>query len=1058
MRRLALAAVLTTTAFALALLPSYGHGDVDQEFVGPFTASPPLASVLAQSFTPAQATLVGVDVFLSTDGAVAESAASLTIDILDAADWSVVLGSGTGSLPAGTNSTNAEPYLLHVDFSSSITLTPETRYVIRLGIVPLYRWAAEISAPYTRGVAYVAGTPISAYDFGFRTYSSAAAPIDTTPPDIAYDIDPDLPVSGWYRDDVTLTWSVTDLESESNVEGCENQEATTDRDLATYSCAASSEGGAAGPVSVTFGRDTVAPTILATVTAGTLSNGWYRSEVTVSFTCADDRSGISDGDCPGSETLSTDGVEVSSTERTVTDRAGNPSLASNIVTVSIDRTAPEVTITPDREPDNGEAYDHAITFSATGTDAGSGLSSCDAPKTYSGPASSSASVEMTCTDLAGNVGTATYSFAFTDPPEDTTPPTIIATILSGTKGHGDWYLSDVVVHFSCADDSSGIPDGNCPADQTLDTEGTSVSSIAMTVFDAAGNESAPSNVITVSIDKTAPNAEASATPVPNGAGWNNTAVTVTFSGTDAVSGGVTCDEPVILTTDGAGQSAIGDCEDAAGNSGSATIINVNIDRTAPVVAIVPNRPTDTVDGYDHAVTFTASGDDGSGGSGVAHCDAPEIYSGPISGAASVEMACADNAGNIGTKTVTFAYVDSTPPVITFLLSPNLPVGGWYTSNVTLTWTVVEAESPGALLVAGCEDQAVTSDRLYTRYTCAASSAGGEASVVEVEFGRDATKPSIVATIEGTAGTDSWFTSDINVRFACSDGGSGVAIDTVPDIEISTEGAAHSVVSSGNCTDHAGNVADPITVSGIKIDKTGPTATIEVTAGTLGQGGWYTSDVVVRTSGTDNVSGPVSCSADQTLSADAATHTFTGSCSNAAGLTTEATSLTVKLDETPPALAPSLSSDEVAPGGSLTIAPNATDATSGVASSSCASPDTATVGAHSVSCTATDHAGNSATRTVEYEVTSSQGVIIYGFRPPAGGGYGTFSFGGGTFEELLGATGCSRTTSVFFFNKTDGTFAAWIPGAQVAAVNAEFLAIFAGTPPLPDGIIFTARCV
>jgi hypothetical protein len=180
--------------------------------------------------------------------------------------------------------------------------------------------------------------------------------------------------------------------------------------------------------------------------------------------------------------------------------------------------------------------------------------------------------------------------------------------------------------------------------------------------------------------------------------------------------------------------------------------------------------------------------------------------------------------------------------------------------------------------------------------------------------------------------------------------------------------------------------------------------------------------------------------------------------NAAGLITEAEELTVKLDRTAPSLAPALSSTTVQKGGSLTVTPNAADPTSGVAASSCAPIDTSAVGTHSAACEATDRAGNRATATVEYQVLSGGGVIVYGFRPPSSGGYGTFSFGGGTFDELLAAAGCPRSTSVFFFNKRDGGFAAWIPGAEVTAVNAEFLAIFAGTPPLPDGSIFTARCV
>ena len=49
---------------------------------------------------------------------------------------------------------------------------------------------------------------------------------------------------------------------------------------------------------------------------------------------------------------------------------------------------------------------------------------------------------------------------------------------------------------------------------------------------------------------------------------------------------------------------------------------------------------------------------------------------------------------------------------------------------------------------------------------------------------------------------------------------------------------------------------------MKLDKTGPSATLAVTAGTPGANGWYTSDVTVGTSGADSISGPVTCTADQ----------------------------------------------------------------------------------------------------------------------------------------------------------------------------------------------------
>jgi polyvinyl alcohol dehydrogenase (cytochrome) len=81
---------------------------------------------------------------------------------------------------------------------------------------------------------------------------------------------------------------------------------------------------------------------------------------------------------------------------------------------------------------------------------------------------------------------------------DATPPTITAAATTQPDANG-FYHGPVVVHFTCSDNGSGIPAGACPPDQTLTDVGLAVSSTPETVTDAAGNVSAPSNVVTVKI-------------------------------------------------------------------------------------------------------------------------------------------------------------------------------------------------------------------------------------------------------------------------------------------------------------------------------------------------------------------------------------------------------------------------------------------------------------------------------------------------------------------------------------------------------------------------------
>ena len=82
----------------------------------------------------------------------------------------------------------------------------------------------------------------------------------------------------------------------------------------------------------------------------------------------------------------------------------------------------------------------------------------------------------------------------------------------------------------------------------------------------------------------------------------------------------------------------------------------------------------------------------------------------------------------------------------------------------------------------------------------------------------------------------------------------------------------------------------------------------------------------------------------------------------------AVSASLKIDGTAPALAPSLNVTTVSLGQTGVVASaNATDATSGVASQGCDPVDTSTPGAHSVSCSATDNAGNTATASLSYTI-------------------------------------------------------------------------------------------
>lgn len=76
-----------------------------------------------------------------------------------------------------------------------------------------------------------------------------------------------------------------------------------------------------------------------------------------------------------------------------------------------------------------------------------------------------------------------------------------------------------------------------------------------------------------------------------------------------------------------------------------------------------------------------------------------------------------------------------------------------------------------------------------------------------------------------------------------------------------------------------------------------------------------------------------------------------------------------VDQAPPVVKPVVSPNPVTVHTSATVDAGATDAVSGIASQSCGSLDTSTVGTKSVSCSASDVAGNSGTGSTTYTVSA-----------------------------------------------------------------------------------------
>jgi len=151
-------------------------------------------------------------------------------------------------------------------------------------------------------------------------------------------------------------------------------------------------------------------------------------------------------------------------------------------------------------------------------------------------------------------------------------------------------------------------------------------------------------------------------------------------------------------------------------------------------------------------------------------------------------------------TVLAAPSDDTPPEISYTLTPDEPDGanGWYTSDVTVEWAVVDLES-AITSQSGCEDVTVDYDTVGVTFTCTATSGGGEASE-SVTIKRDAAPP--VVTIGGIEeGGEYYFGFVPTPTCAATDVTSG------PDGECSVDGYSTTVgdhTITATAKDLAGN--------------------------------------------------------------------------------------------------------------------------------------------------------------------------------------------------------------------------------------------------------------
>src|SRR5712671_2830737 len=369
-------------------------------------------------------------------------------------------------------------------------------------------------------------------------------------------------------------------------------------------------------------------------------------------------------------------------------------------------------------------------------------------------------------------------------------------------------------------------------------------------------------------------------PLPNANGWNNTNVTISY----ACSGGVPpvqCPGSQIVTTEGANQLLTATATDANGNHASVAV-TLNIDKTNPgITASVTPAAVNGVVTIPAVVSFTCS----DALSGTAICPASinvttaganEHFSGTAT----------DKAGNSASTTLTL-NVQQTQLSVTASAAPPANAAGWNNADVTLTYTCAGGVPP----VQCPATQTVTLEGANQVVSSTATDAAGQTASASTTLNIDKTPPTITATVAPAPGANGVITAPAVITFACNDGLAGIDICPSP-INVTTAGAGQAF--SGSTTDKAGNTASTSVTLSVQLTPLSVSAT---GAPAPNAAGWNNSDVTVSFLCSGGVP-PLQCPTAQTVSVEGANQSTSGTVTDAASQTAS-TSITIKLDKTPP---------------------------------------------------------------------------------------------------------------------------------------------------------------
>lgn len=457
------------------------------------------------------------------------------------------------------------------------------------------------------------------------------------------------------------------------------------------------------------------------------------------------------------------------------------------------------------------------------------------------------------------------------------------------------------------------------------------------------------------VEKIKPHTTASASPGPNSAGWNNGAVTVTLTATDDGGSGVKsitywvdlnildthtviANSATVTLSDNGRHTLYFYARDNAGNRESTGQIDVNIDKTAPIVIAVSDPLLPDHGWYTSPVTFS-----------VRNLFTFDVWSGipnrpddqviTEGKEVPVHFEVADRAGNIG-KWDAKVNVDYTAPTTTcqeknlwfngdaeITLNANDATSGVsetrYSFDPSVKWKEMEGYNPSSKPVIHLSD--VGSGGSETIYFRSQDNAGNRETQQSATVYFDTDAPTI--TVSPVPSAD-WYTTSPTFHFTYTDSLSGLKETSPADVKVAdTKGYALSAYAIDNAKNR--NDWGPATV---KVDTTKPSISGARDRAPNAQN-WYNAPVTVTFTASDATSDvakvdPPSVKKDAEGEGQSATSVATDN----AGNTESATVGDINIDMTVPATSASLSGTTGTGGwytGDVTVTLTATDGLSGV---------------------------------------------------------------------------------------------------------------------------------